>query len=435
MKRLFLLLGMAFFGTTGIAQHNYVVSDVNEATLGSHNTLVGASAIPSAGAPENWANGFIGDYNVAFGHRAMRYNQDGNENTAVGAAAMDNIRDGDGNTAVGRKALLANQQGGNNTAIGLSALLNCSGGGNVAVGASAGSAAGFVSNNTIVGMTAGSSIAVGSRNVLLGFGAGPSTGSVYNDRLYINNGVNNNPLIFGDFSTRNLTFNTDMSGSRVKIQSNASGISGLTFPNLTSALTPASNSTDGVLSVNTAGDVIWVTDKSIYTYDGTLDTSNASNTATIGTRTVTMDGSNLFFDRTGSDDSNGKIYIGTVPSYPITTGDYNLYVEGGILTEKVKVAARFTGSNWADYVFADDYKLMPLSEVEAFVKENKHLPGVASAEELSRTGLDLGAMQAKQMEKIEELTLHLIEQNKTIEKQSSEIEELKTQVKLLLEKK
>jgi trimeric autotransporter adhesin len=163
----------------------------------------------------------------------------------------------------------------------------------------------------------------------------------------------------------------------------------------------------------------------IYTCDGTITPAN-------GVRTVTMNNNNLVFDTTGST-TNGRVYIGNSASFPTTTGNYRLNVEGGILTEKVKVALR-SSANWADYVFADNYKLMPLNEVEAFVKENKHLPGVASAENLAKEGLDLGQMQAKQMEKIEELTLYVIEQNKTIEKQSKEIEELKAMVNALVNK-
>ncbi|MFM2229240.1 MAG: hypothetical protein RL607_498, partial [Bacteroidota bacterium] len=125
---------------------------------------------------------------------------------------------------------------------------------------------------------------------------------------------------------------------------------------------------------------------------------------------------------------------------PTTTGNYRLYVEGGILTEKVKVALR-SSNNWADYVFAEDYKLMPLKEVASFIQKNKHLPGVTSAEQLASEGLDLAAMQAKHMEKIEELTLYVIDQDKKIEtqqatlnQQQKEIENLKAQVELLIQK-
>lgn len=121
----------------------------------------------------------------------------------------------------------------------------------------------------------------------------------------------------------------------------------------------------------------------------------------------------------------GKVLIGN-PANTTTPGNYMLYVEQGILTEKVKVALKSTG-DWADYVFEEDYELMPLNEVEDFINENKHLPGISSAETLVEEGIDLGAMQAKLLEKIEELTLYLIQKDK-------EIEELRQQVKLLAEK-
>lgn len=106
----------------------------------------------------------------------------------------------------------------------------------------------------------------------------------------------------------------------------------------------------------------------------------------------------------------GSIRIGNLP----TPAGYKLYVEQGILSEKVKVALA-SSSAWADYVFADDYALRPLSEVESFVKQNKHLPNVPSASELASDGLDLGKMQATQMQKIEELTLYIIELQKQID--------------------
>ncbi|MUV04908.1 hypothetical protein GN157_14425 [Flavobacterium rakeshii] len=122
---------------------------------------------------------------------------------------------------------------------------------------------------------------------------------------------------------------------------------------------------------------------------------------------------------------SGLVSIGSVSSTP---AGYKLFVEDGILTEKVKVAVSGT-ANWADYVFADNYNLMPLTEVEAFTKENKHLPNVPSAEEMVTEGLDVAQMDAKLLEKIEELTLYLIEQNKQIEELKTEIKELKKQNK------
>lgn len=106
----------------------------------------------------------------------------------------------------------------------------------------------------------------------------------------------------------------------------------------------------------------------------------------------------------------GAMVIGTTT----TPAGYKLYVETGILTEKVKVAIK-TSANWADYVFADDYTLQPLSQVEQYIREHKHLPGIPSAAEVVEQGVDVGSMDAKLLEKIEELTLHLIQLEKEVQ--------------------
>jgi hypothetical protein len=70
---------------------------------------------------------------------------------------------------------------------------------------------------------------------------------------------------------------------------------------------------------------------------------------------------------------------------------------------------------WSDFVFADDYKLMSLNEVESFIKKNKHLPNIPSENEVLENGIDVANMQALQQQKIEELTLYLIDLKKEIE--------------------
>ena len=166
-------------------------------------------------------------------------------------------------------------------------------------------------------------------------------------------------------------------------------------------------------------------DKSLYADNGTIDQATTIG----GNRIVYMNNSNLWFNGTSSE-SNGKVYIGATAVYPNVTGNYKLFVEGGILTEKVKVALRST-ANWADYVFEKNYSLMPLKNVEEYITIHKHLPGIDSASDLSKNGLDLAEMQAKHMAKIEELTLYIIEQNKAIEKNAKDIQELKLQVRKL----
>ncbi|MDI9311413.1 MAG: hypothetical protein QM535_14470 [Limnohabitans sp.] len=110
-------------------------------------------------------------------------------------------------------------------------------------------------------------------------------------------------------------------------------------------------------------------------------------------------------------DNGGKVIIGG-PSLT-TPGDYSLYVEKGILTSLIKVAVP-NSSYWSDYVFAKDYQLKPLEEVESFVNKNHHLPNIPSANEVVKNGINLGEMDAKLLEKIEELTLYMIQLNKKV---------------------
>ncbi|WP_236581901.1 hypothetical protein [Sphingobacterium spiritivorum] len=127
--------------------------------------------------------------------------------------------------------------------------------------------------------------------------------------------------------------------------------------------------------------------------------------------------------------SNGYTGIGT------TTPTERLAVNGNIRAKEIKVES----ANWPDYVFEEDYKLIPLAEVEAFIKANKHLPDVPSAKVIEEDGLSVGEMNKLMMKKIEELTLHLIEKEKRqeilsqrvhmliekVDQQASEINQLK----------
>ncbi len=87
--------------------------------------------------------------------------------------------------------------------------------------------------------------------------------------------------------------------------------------------------------------------------------------------------------------------------------------DGKVICEELKVEISGT---WPDYVFADDYQLPTLKEVEASINKNQHLPGVPSASEVSEKGLMVGEMQKILMEKVEELTLYTIAQQKQIDR-------------------
>ncbi|MBO9572457.1 MAG: hypothetical protein J7497_09645 [Chitinophagaceae bacterium] len=124
--------------------------------------------------------------------------------------------------------------------------------------------------------------------------------------------------------------------------------------------------------------------------------------------------------------SSGNVAVGTF------SPTEKLSVNGKVRAQEIKVEA----ANWPDYVFKSTYKLTPLAEIESFIKQNGHLPGVPSAKDVAGNGIEVGANQVVLLKKIEELTLYLIElqkgfqlQAKKIEIQESEINRLKWNMK------
>jgi hypothetical protein len=110
-------------------------------------------------------------------------------------------------------------------------------------------------------------------------------------------------------------------------------------------------------------------------------------------------------------DSVGYVTVGGKVG-PTLSGPYKLAVRGKIAATEFNVVA--VGS-WPDYVFDDSYQLRSLEETEAYIKANKHLPNIPAAAVVEKEGYGLGDMQKRMMEKIEELTLYLIEANKEIQ--------------------
>lgn len=154
----------------------------------------------------------------------------------------------------------------------------------------------------------------------------------------------------------------------------------------------------------------------------------ASNTVSATgniTSLATVAGANV----TASNDLTvgNRVLIG-LPNPPNTPAGYRLYVADGILTERVKVALQ-SSSNWADFVFKPDYKLRSLEEVEKFIQKNGHLPGVPSAQEVAKQGIDVAEMDAKLLEKIEELTLYMLQLKKQNEALCKELETIKKSIR------
>ena len=117
----------------------------------------------------------------------------------------------------------------------------------------------------------------------------------------------------------------------------------------------------------------------------------------------------------------GKVWIGDFPAATSVNTDALLAVNGHVSCTRLKV----TQTGWADFVFHPDYQLPTLQEVEAYIKAHQHLPGVATAAEVEEKGADVGDTQKVLLQKVEELTLYMIELNKKVEKLERENETLR----------
>lgn len=123
--------------------------------------------------------------------------------------------------------------------------------------------------------------------------------------------------------------------------------------------------------------------------------------------------------------TSGKVVIGDT-SLISTPGPYNLYVQNGILTEKVKVALR-DASEWSD----DAFEFTPsLEEVDNSIRLKKHLPQIPSAKELVLNGYELKSMDAKLLAQIEWLWQHTIKLDEENQQLKKELEEIKAKIGL-----
>jgi hypothetical protein len=337
---------------------------------------------------------------------------------------------------------LGNGETGGNTYLGTAAGRGVSGSGNTGVyntfvGFSSGQFITSGTSNTFVGTSSGELNTTGFHNVFIGSHAGRNNSTGFgNVFVGVEAGLNNAEAI-------NNVFVGGQSG-----QTNTTGVSN-TFLGAGSGQANTSGSNNVLLGFQ-AGNTIQGFGNVIV---GAQAGSNASGAGNVflghqagkneaGDNKLYIANSDTATPLIYGDFSANKIGIGGMSGFPTTAGSvnvsaYSLFVKGGILTEEVRVQLQ---SGWADYVFAKDYSLPTLTEVEKFINDNGHLPNVPSAKQVQEDGIGLGDMARIQQEKIEELTLYTIqqdkqlkEQNNKLEQQQKEINELKAIVRKLAE--
>jgi hypothetical protein len=152
--------------------------------------------------------------------------------------------------------------------------------------------------------------------------------------------------------------------------------------------------------------------------DAVANESTVSNTVPVTTNASSGGGGSVWSESNSVANYAGDVAIGTstVPN------GYKMAVDGKLITEEVKVQL---SGNWPDYVFAKDYKLLSLEEVQKHIREQGHLPNIPSAKEIEANGVELGEMNKLLLEKIEELTLYILKQEKRIETLESTVQNSK----------
>jgi hypothetical protein len=401
---------------------------------GAFNTAIGSNALKS---------NTIGWWGTAVGYKALMKNTTGRFNTAVGHGALMNLTGmSSANAAFGQGAL-GSQTGGNgsNTAIGVQSMFNMLTG----------------SNNTALGWRAGFSNQTGEKNIFIGSEAGYyDTGS---NKLYIenSNAADSMALIYGEFNTDKLRFNNKVGIGRLpssfplEIKGDISnGI--MKFYNNTNAekwhFRLETNNGFGITETGVldrrfviapGGNIGFGTSNApeteLHIFSGVTPTiklqSNGANeeSGRLSLRDDVNNGIDMYYDGVNTIDRlifepylggtgqgramainlAGQVSIGGTK---VATG-YKLSVDGKIATEEVLVDL---DADWPDYVFKSDYKLKSLEEVKAHIQEKGHLPNVPSANEVEENGILLGNMNKVLLEKIEELTLYILQQEERIKK-------------------
>ena len=343
--------------------------------------------------------------NTFFGYQAGYTNTSGQANVFIGSQSGYNNSSGTGNLFLGQQAGSNNTTGNYNLFMGNgSGSATTSGTGNTAIGDGSSLHNTTGQRNVSIGQYSGLNNATGTDNVFIGYGAKAGTVNPTNVTNSVALGANaivsaSNSIILGG-SGVNVGIGNSAPSAKLEVSSGVANTTGLKFTNLNYSFVPSTNASK-FLTVDASGTVI-------------LATYAAG--ARIGAVT------DAFWQRNGQflqPLTNEPVVIGSTISQ--TPAGYKLFVEEGILTERVKVAVKNT-SEWSDKVFAKTYQLQPLADVARYIEQHQHLPGVPSAAEMVAKGNDLHQTDAKLLEKIEELTLYSIQLEKANRTQAEKLQ-------------
>jgi len=390
-------------------------------TIGTNNVAIGANSMFKGIASNNVAVGSnslfdnLSSYNVAIGFNSMYGNTIGEYNVAEGANSLSSNTTGSFNTAIGNSALAGNTTGIENIGIGHSALgVNQGGSGNIAIGI-------FAASNTTGSSTTGSNnINIGNSTLFANTTGGSNTAmgvlSLSRSTIASFNTAIGIQTLLADTTGQ---YNTSV-GSFANV-ANGSVSYSISLGNNAIAISNQLAISDSIHTIKAKG---------LPTGAGYVLTDVSGNgNLSLQPKPVLLSGTTNFvskFTPTGTLVGNSQIFddgnlvaIGTISS--ASTAGYKFAVNGAAIFTKAVIKLYTT---WPDFVFDEKYNLPSLIDTKKYIDQNKHLPGLPSASEVEKNGIDVGLTQTALLQKVEELTLYIINQEK-------EIEELKQQQRQL----
>jgi hypothetical protein len=458
------------------------------ATNGNNNSYIGYYAgtgtetQPNTGVSNTFL-GFvsgkinsIGSYNTFLGSNTGEFNTSGNDNTFVGHAAGSKNTTGTSNSFLGLYSGLNTTTGGNNTFVGRSSgEANTIGNNNTYLGHAAGLKSTISSNNIFSGFYAGSENITGFQNAYIGANAGQfniqgSNNTFLGFATGLKNTASENTFIgrgAGAYSTTadKNTYVGTFAG--LGVEATPSTGTENTFVGWASGYEITSGGHNTALGtqaggLNTSGSYNTNFGKlaGYYNISGSNNTflgaganpygankASLFNSSAIGSNAkVSINNAIVLGDFENPDlkvgiglhnpkyrlDVKGVFNVVTAfnsPSIKVNGNDFMGIDKNGVFWVSNFVMKYSTVNQWADKVFDKSYKLTPIDKVEEFALKNKHLPNMPSAKEVVENGIDVQKMMSKLLEKVEELTIYIAEQDKVNKRQAKEIEELKMQLR------
>jgi trimeric autotransporter adhesin len=445
MKNTFVYLFLCLISTSGFAQNSIETPTGIPLTIGNQGVkLANLTSASTPAASNNRALSVDATGNIILvpastGGGNPTFRIVNNSNTMGGTNSGNALTNGVANTFVGFNAGAAtgaNSTGSENSFFGSNAGLSTTdGNNNTFFGAGTGVYNTLGSNNTFLGTNAGANNQTGAHNIMIGINAGYDGTPTLRSNSY-------NTYI-GNFAGRYSSANFNTFIGYAAGQYSTTGTNNIYMGNYTGGFTGITNNSNCIFVGDFAGS--WTgTNPSA----PTTVVNNLTNAIAIGFQSQVTVSNALVLGGTGT--NAVKVGVGlTNPAFPLDVkGQFNL--RAALNSPSIKINGHdfmgvgseendFWVSNfkiryqdekqWSDKVFEKSYKLLKIKELDRYIRQNKHLPNIPSAKEVVEKGIDNAQITSKLLEKIEEMSLYIIQLEKALETLNQRVSKIESMSK------